>query len=601
MSPSPDSGSLRTSPVLRPLRPLIIVGAIVMFAVAAAWARDVLMPLALALLLAFVLSPVANALQRTRLGRVASVLVVVILAFSLLGGVAWGLSQQIASVGGDLPRYSATIKEKVARWRREGAGRVLGRVRSSVDEVVDEMQKTETSPRRERPTPVVIRGGDTGLLDTITALATPLATAGFVGLLVIFMLLERTELRNRLIRLVGYGHLTLTTKALDEASERISRYLFGQSAVNGALALAFGVGLFLIGIPYAFLWGVLLGVLRFIPYVGVWLGVLPPILFTLATFDGWTKPLLVAGLFVGLEVMLSGFIEPVLYSQRAGVSKVALLVAVAFWAWLWGPVGLVLATPLTVCLLVLAKYVPEMDFLAILGGDEPALETSVSFYQRLIAEDLDEASDLVDEFLKTHPVESVYDELLVPALVCAKRDRGRSRLSEDVETFIVRALREIVEDLGRRTPSTGGTDGAAAPPIMRMLGCPASDAYDEVGLVMFRQLIDPGRVEMELVSTEALSSEVVALVETARPQAICVSALPPGGLAHARYLCKRLRARYPDVKIVVCRWGTRSGHTENWDVLLSAGANHVSGTLLETRDHLSRIAALTPTSPVAAA
>jgi len=567
-----------------------------MFAAAAAWAREVLMPLALATLLAFVLSPVADALQRWGLGRVASVLVVVILAFSLLGGAAWGLSQQVATVGGDLPRYSAAIKDKVVRWRRDGAGRMLGRVRSIVDEVVDEIQKTETSARREKPTPVVIQGSDKSPLQTITALTTPLATAGFVGLLVIFMLLERTELRNRLIRLVGYGHLTLTTKALDEASERISRYLFGQFAVNGGLAVAFGLGLFLVGIPYAFLWGALLGVMRFIPYVGVWLGVSPPILFTLATFDGWTKPLLVAGLFVGLEVVLSGFIEPVLYSQRAGVSKVALLVAVAFWAWLWGPVGLVLATPLTVCLLVLAKYVPEMDFLAVLAGDEPALQTSVSFYQRLIAEDLDEASDLVDEFIKTHPVETVYDELLVPALVCAKHDRARGRLSEDGERLIIQATREIVEDLGRRQPVSADTDGAVAPTGVRVLGCPARDASDELALTMFRQLLDPRRAEMELVSAEVLSAEVVALVETARPQVICVSALPPGGLAHARYLCKRLRARYPDVKIVVCRWGIRPDHTENWDVLLSAGAEHVSGSLLETRDHLSRLAALAPGS-----
>jgi len=571
-----------------------------MFVAAAAWARDVLMPLALAMLLAFVLSPVADALQRWVRGRVASVLIVVVLAFSLLGAAAWGLSQQIATVGGELPKYSAAIRDKVVRWRRDGGGRALGRVRSSVDEVVDEIQKAETPSRRERPTPVVIQGSDKSLLQTIAAVTAPLATAGFVGLLVIFMLLERTELRNRLIRLIGYGHLTLTTKALDEAGERISRYLFGQFTVNGGLALAFGLGLFLIGIPYAVLWGALLGVLRFIPYVGVWLGVAPPILFTLATFEGWTKPILVAGLFVLLEIVLSGFIEPVLYSQRAGVSKVALLVAVAFWTWLWGPVGLVLATPLTVCLLVVAKYVPEMDFLAILGGDEPALATSVSYYQRLIAEDLDEASDIVEEFVKTHPVESVYDELLVPALVCAKRDRARGRLSEEGETFIVRATREIVDDLSRREPTTADTDGAAVLAALRVLGCPARDASDELALTMFQQLLDPRRVEMEIVSAEVLSAEVVALVETTRPHVISVSALPTGGLAHARYLCKRLRARYPDVKIVVCRWGIRPDHTENWDVLLSASADHVSGSLLETRDHLSRIAALAPAADAAA-
>jgi predicted PurR-regulated permease PerM len=585
--------------LLRPLRPLIITGAVVMVAASLAWARDVLIPIALAMMLAFVLSPVTNALQRWRFGRVTSVLVVVVLAFSLLGGAAWALSQQVSTLGGEVPKYTAAVKEKVAGWRRHGAGRLLGHVRSSVDEVVDEIQKIEPSSRREKPMPVVIQG--TSPLETITAVAKPLTTVGFVAILIVFMLLDRVELRNRFIRLMGYGHLTLTTKALDEASERISRYLLGQVMVNGGLAIVFGLGLYAIGVPYAFVWGVLLGMLRFIPYVGVWLGVVPPVLISLASFDGWTKPLLVVGLFTVLELALGAFIEPVLYSHRAGVSKVALLMAIAFWTWLWGPVGLVLATPLTVCVVVVAKYVPEMDFVAILFSDEPALETSVSYYQRLIAEDLDEARDIVDEFIENHPAETVYDELLVPALVTAKRDRNRGRLSEDGQAYVVRATRDIVEDLTPPEPAAVEAASATTPDaVVRVLGCPARDRADELALVMFRQLLDPTRFRMEMVSAEVLSSEVVALVETARPDVICVSALPPGGLAQARYLCKRLRARYPDVKILVGRLGAPATGGESWDVVLSAGTDHVSASLLEMRDQLSRIAALTPAARTAA-
>ena len=587
--------------MLRPLRPLIIAGAVVMVAASLAWARDVLIPIALAMLLTFVLSPVTNALQRWRFGRVTSVLVVVVLAFSLLGGAGWALSQQVATLGGEIPKYSAAVKEKVAGWRRHGAGRLLGKVRSSVDEVVDEIQKSETSSRRDKPMPVLIQGTDKSPLQTITAVAEPLTTVGFVAILIVFMLLERVELRNRFIRLVGYGHLTLTTKALDEASDRISGYLLGQFMVNGGLALAFGLGLYAIGVPYAFVWGALLGMLRFIPYVGVWLGLLPPVLISLASFDGWLKPLLVIGLFALLEAALSGFIEPVLYSQRAGVSKVALLTAVAFWTWLWGPLGLVLATPLTVCLVVLAKYVPEMDFVAILFGDEPALETSVSYYQRLIAEDLDEAREIVDEYTDSHSAETVYDELLVPALVTAKRDRSRGRLSEDGEAYVVRATRDIVEDLTPPEPASVEAGSATTPDaVARVLGCPARDRADELALVMVRQLLDPARFQMEMVSAEVLSSEVVALVETARPDVICVSALPSGGLAQARYLCKRLRACCPDAKILVGRWGIPPTGEESWDVLLSAGADHVSGSLLEMRDQLSRVAALAPAARPAA-
>ena len=367
--------------------------------------------------------------------------------------------------------------------------------------------------------------------------------------------------------------------------------------MNVGLGLAFGVGLYVIGLPYALLWGALLTILRFVPYVGVWLGVPPPILFGLATFEGWTKPLSIVALFVVLELIVSAGIEPVLYSNRAGVSKVALLVAVAVWTWLWGPMGLVLATPLTACLLVLAKYVPEMEFLAILVGDAPALDPPVRYYQRLLAEDQDEASEIVEEFLETHPVERVHDDFLVPALVAAKRDVARHRLSADGLDLIVRATFEIIQALVPGEPAPTGVRAAR----MRVLGSPVRDRADELALAMFGQLVDPSRIELELASADALSSEVVALVDTVRPAVICLSVLPPGGLAQARYLAKRLRARYPDVKILVGRWGSRQGTEENWEVLLSAGADHVSGSVLETRNYLDQLAALQPVTTTAAA
>jgi predicted PurR-regulated permease PerM len=597
---------LRNSPVLRPLRPLILFGSVVLVTGALYWARDVLIPLALATLLTFLLNPVATALQRWGLGRVASVLVVVVLAFSLIAGAGWALSQQIATLATDVPTYTTAIKEKVARWRRDGGGRFLGRVQSGVDDVVGEIQKTV--PTREKPTPVIVRGERPSVLTQATAVISPLASAGFVVLLVVFMLVERVELRNRLIRLVGYGRLTLTTKALDEAGERISRYLLGQSVVNACFGVAFGVGLYFIGLPYALVWGVLLIVLRFIPYVGVWLAVLPPILFSLAVFDGWAQPVAVVALFVVLELIVSAAIEPVVYSHRAGVSKVALLVAVAFWTWLWGPVGLVLATPLTACLLVLAKYVPEMDFLAILVGDEPPLAPPVRYYQRLLAEDEDEASEIVDEFLESQPVEQLFDDLLIPALAIAKRDFARHRLSEEGLEFIVRATYEIIQDLPPRemsAPEVAVPETAASEPAAgrtRVLGYPVKDKADELALEMFRQVVPSARFEVELTSAEMLSAEVVAMVETARPAVVVLSALPPGGLAQVRYLCKRLRARHPDVRIVVGRWGHRDdGSRENWDALLSTGADHVSRSLLETRDHLDRIASLQPPASAAPA
>jgi hypothetical protein len=326
--------------------------------------------------------------------------------------------------------------------------------------------------------------------------------------------------------------------------------------------------------------------------------VLPPILFSLAVFDGWAKPASVVALFVVLELIVSAVVEPVVYSQHAGVSKVALLVAIAVWTWLWGPLGLVLATPMTVCLLVVAKYIPEMNFVAILVGDEPALVPSVAYYQRLLAEDRDEAGEIVEEFLESHPAEQLYDGLLVAALVTARRDLARGHLSADAMAFIARATAEILEEVVLDAPGAA-PDGA--PGALHVLGCPARDKADEVALAMLRRLVDPGRVDLELASPDVLTSEVMAMVEATRPAALCLSSLPPGGLAQTRYLCKRLRARYPDVKIVVGRWGLRDDLAgEHAEALRSAGADHVSASLLETRDYLAQIAAL-QLAPAAAA
>jgi hypothetical protein len=269
-----------------------------------------------------------------------------------------------------------------------------------------------------------------------------------VAILVIFMLLEREELRNRTIRLLGYGRLSLTTQALDEAGHRVSRYLFTQFVVNASLGAAIGLGLFLLGVPYALLWGLSIIVLRFVPYIGIWIAAILPLAASLATSSNSWQPLSVIALFAVLEPVVSMLIEPVLFSQNAGTSRLAMLIAIAFWAWLWGPVGLLLATPLTACLAVVAKYVPQLEFIAVLLGDEPMLQTSVAYYKRLVAQDPDEAEAIVEEQLRTHSVEHVYDEVLVPALHYAKRDRRLAILTDDEQEFIYKSTREIIERIG---------------------------------------------------------------------------------------------------------------------------------------------------------
>jgi hypothetical protein len=278
---------------------------------------------------------------------------------------------------------------------------------------------------------------------------------------------------------------------------------------------------------------------------------------------------------------------------------VGLLVAIAFWTWLWGPVGLILATPLTVCVVVLSKYVPQLDFISVLMGDEPVLQSNVSYYQRLLAGDQDEAEEILEDYLKTHPMEEVYDEVLVPALNYVKRDFALGKLEEGNQQFVFEATRNIIEELDSLMPKTAANPTASAEattivahhssasPKIRVVGCPARDEADELALLMCRQLLASTRYEMEVLADKALASEVVDQVAEKRPALICIVSLPPGGLAQTRYLCKRLRVRFPDMRILVGRLGTQNANHR--DVLLAAGADKVATTVIELRDQVIQL------------
>jgi hypothetical protein len=305
-----------------------------------------------------------------------------------------------------------------------------------------------------------------------------------------------------------------------------------------------------------------------------------PIALSLAVFPGWTKPLMVMGLFAVLEPFIYAVVEPLLYGHSIGVSQTALLVAVAFWTWLWGPLGLILATPLTVCLVVLGKYVPNLDFILTLVSDRPALTADVAYYQRLIAMDRDEAAEIVEAQLPVLGVPRIYDELMLPALNYARRDHARGRLADEQFAFVVRASRDIADDVVAPTIPGVTTERG------RVLGCTAQDEADEAALHMLGHLLTEAGVVVEMLSADALTAEVVAAAEHAQASCICVAALPPGGLAQTRYLLKRLRARFQDVSIVVGRWGVSHEPGEDAAPLLAAGASRVATTLAQTRAHI---------------
>ena len=384
------------------------------------------------------------------------------------------------------------------------------------------------------------------------------------------MLIKRFDLRHRLFRLVGLGQINIMTQALDDAAQRVSRYLLMQVLVNAGFGTLFGFGLYCIGVPNPALWGVVAGLLRIVPYVGTMVAAALPIALSLAAFDSWLPPLLVFLLFAGLELIIANFVEPWLYGANTGISSLALLVAAVFWTVLWGPAGLILSTPLTVCVVVLGRYVPQLSFLHILLGDEEVLGAEAQIYQRLLAMDQPEAHAIVDRFLKDKTLVELYDSVLIPALSLAEQDRHKGAIDTTREEFLFLSINEMITELSEYQlahDSSQAEDAAAesAPAerlSARILCLPANDRADEVTAAMLAQLLEQaGHAALSLPIAHASPAELLALIEIRQDDVICISALPPYAFPPARTMCKLIRERFPKLKLVVGVWGF-SGDTE---------------------------------------
>lgn len=554
-------------------RTFSILGTFALVVLALWWAKPFFIVLALALLLAFALQPIVWRLERHSFRRVPAVVLSVAVAFALLAGLGWLFTAQIKSMMADWPQYKVAIEQRVRDidpWR-DGSGNeyLLDQIKNIGGQVI------ETA------------------LPAALAFMENLMTAVFVTILVVFLLLRREDLRNRFIRLLGHDRRTvLTTRALDEAAWRIGRFLLAQAVINASFGLILGIAMVVIGLPYAPLWGFLAAIVRFVPYVGTWIGLLLPALFSLATAPSWAQPVEIVAVFVILEVVTANLVEPIFFGLSAGVSPVALLVAAVFWGWLWGPIGLILSTPMTVCLYVLGRYVPQLDFFEVLLGDEPALEPSVNFYQRLLARDRDEATDVIEEEARDRPIAEVCDSVLLPALTLAKRDFERGELAEDDKQAVLETTHSLATELGefeaivsKPVPAVEepvGTAARQARPKVPVVALPAADEFDELALTLVRPLLERPGAQVEMLSAKSLSAEMAERVEHESPAFVFVAALAPGGLAQARYLCKRLRARFPDLKILVGRWGAGDGFEQAKERLTAAGASLVGATLAQS-------------------
>ena len=570
------------------------------------WARQILIPVALAILLTFILAPIVAGLRRRGLGRTSSVIVTVVLAFALLGGTGAVILIEFRSLANELPAYRQNILKKISDVRIASKGGAIERVQETVKEIMAEIDKGEPDAAKDsEAVPVVIRGGQAAPqagAAIVGSLLEPLASVGLVIVLVIFMLLRREDLRDRLLRLAGYGRLAATTKAIDEAGKQVSKYLLRQFLLNAGFGVGIGVGLSFIGLPYAILWGFLAAVARFIPYVGPWLGALGPIVMSLAVFDGWSAPVLVIALVIGLELINNMVVEPLLYGESLGVSEVALLIMMAFWTWLWGPTGLVLAAPLTVCLMVIGKSVPDLEGIGVLLGSEPAMDAHHVFYQRLVARDGDEAREIVETFLQEHSRAELFEQLFIPTLISCRHDHDLDRLDDQDREFILHVVREIVADAASSvvTKTIVATDDAGSPnegqtslcarPLI--LGCPANDEADELALLMLAELLPAEECRMRVFSPEMLSSENIAEIEKARPVLVCIGFLPEGPMFPVRQLCKKLHSRFPKLPVVVGRWGSRE--RERIQHQLSALVTAISWTFDEARNQVVQFGQIRP-------
>ncbi len=569
------------------------------------FAAEVLKPVALAILLSFALVPISRFLENRGLPRVASVVLTVILVLGSLGFVTYQVGLQLNGLANNLPKYEDNINKKI-----ESMGSTQSSTIDNVKKFATDLSN-QVAPKKQDGVQEVRVVSEPDFIKTgIEALSPYLAGLGvgfIVLILLLYLMIKREDMSDRMIRLFGRGKISLTTRTMEEVGQRISKYLIMFASVNTGVGVVVGLGLYAIGIPYALLWGFLAGALRFIPYAGPGTAFALPLLFSIASFEGWQKPLMVIGLFVVLELSANMVLEPVIYGKTTGVSALALLVAAMFWTWLWGALGLLLSTPLTVCLAVLGKYVPSLGFFATFLHEEVDLDPGVRYYQRLLAMDQDGATAVIDSALQQQPRAEVFDKVLIPCLSMAERDYARDDIDDREQTFIHRVTADVIEDIeeepevdlatlatannaaATRPPTIpkGSLDGSSEGPApVSILALPANDKTDALVLKMLNCLLQPDS-RMTISEEVETPLKVVEHVGREEPSMVLISHLPPDGLTAACYLVRRLRARHPKLKIVVGRWGETAGAESSAERLTAVGASAVFHTLVEARDYMN--------------
>ncbi len=533
------------------------LGALLMFLSVCAllyFGREVLLPLVLATLFCFLLAPIVNRLESLGLGRKLAVICTSVFSACLLFALLYVLVAQVLDFVSAVPGYRENLRAKAASIHASENG-VLARALETFRDFGRELSPTPPAVSRGAPNgPLAVEVVDAeapavSLLRRLGGnIFGPLGTAAIVAIFVIFMLIDREELRDRVIHLVGKGRLRLTTQAMDDAAQRVSRYLLAQSVVNGTYGLSVGLGLYLIGIPSAVLWGILAAVFRFVPYLGPWIGAACPLLVAFAMSPGWSTLVFTLILFFALEVITGNVIEPWLYGTSTGISPMAVLVSSVFWAWLWGLGGLLLATPLTVCFVVLGKHVPGLEFIEVMLGDKPPIARESRFYQRLLAGDEAELREIAEKHEEEGKIGELFDEIVLPALRQAEEDFSAGVLDRNELSEIYERIRTVLRSLA-------GFDQASSDDAPEVLLVPARNQGDELAGRMVAYLMHGRDVRVQVLSSGLLNAEIAPLCQGEQPPRLMISALTESRVQSAPALARRLLGGNNAGRAIIGVWG----------------------------------------------
>ncbi|SEN44519.1 Predicted PurR-regulated permease PerM [Sphingomonas gellani] len=573
----------------------VVVGTLVVAALY--FGREVLIPITLAVLLSFVLSPLVNLLQRLRLWRAPAVMLAILAALSVLGSVGVLIGSQAAALTDNAPQYARTVEQKVEGVRGYalaklsavtslgGASHRPAQVQPAPNQPGLNGQAPRSTANGQRPVPVEVVQSETSpfaIARTVLApVLGPLETTVIVLIVAIFILLQREDLRDRFIRLFGSNDLHRTTRAMDDAGRRLSRYFLSQLAVNTCFGLVIGLGLWAIGVPSPAMWGVMAGMLRFVPYVGSLLAAIAPAALAAAVDPGWTMAIEVVVLFVAVEPLTGYVVEPLLYGHSTGLSPVSVIVAAIFWTWLWGPIGLIMSTPLTLILVVMGRHVKSLEFFDVLLGDRPALTPVESFYQRVLASNPDEALAQAETLLTDQPLTAYYDEVVLQGLKLAVEDQARGTINRRRAAEMTRTMQAVIGELDSHAAPPAGVA-----PVPGSVVCVAGHGpFDEAVTAMLSQLLAQRGLSARRIDNAATTRETIATLDLTGVSVIAVSYLElAGSPAQLRYLIRRLRTRAPGARIVVGLWPQGEAALSDTGIQRMIGADRYVGTLAEATD-----------------